>query len=172
MSQEFHLYACIFRIHRFDSKFLGTDDLNLFIFFIILIQILFLEVCSCLLFINDFIFVFTKLTFDDFFNQVNGSLLTCSDLMIFPFIGIVTSIFCLSFSTLKVTTTSVSGVKYRSSLPSLSSTAVLSPWETVMFFPLIINFIVPSPLLFILDDIFINNCFVVYAFIITHSNEF
>ena len=72
MSQEFHLYACIFRIHRFDSKFLGTDDLNLFIFFIILVQILFLEVCSCLLFINDFIFVFTKLTFDDFFNQVNG----------------------------------------------------------------------------------------------------
>ena len=40
------------------------------------------------------------------------------------------------------------GVKYRSSLPSLSSTAVRSPSVTVMFFPLIMNFMLPSPLLF------------------------
>ena len=28
MSKKLHLYACIFRIHWFDSEFLGTDDLN------------------------------------------------------------------------------------------------------------------------------------------------
>ncbi len=37
MSKKFHLYTCIFRIHWFDSKFLGTDDLNFLILFIILI---------------------------------------------------------------------------------------------------------------------------------------
>ena len=69
------------------------------------------------------------------------SLLTCSERMMLPFTGIVTSIFCLSFSTLKVTCTSVSGVKYFSSLPILSSTAVLKPGVTSIFLPIIIYFI-------------------------------
>ena len=74
------------------------------------------------------------------------SLLTCSERMILPFTGIVTSIFCLSFSTLKVTCASVSAVKYFSSLPILSSTAALKPSVTSIFFPTIINFIslIPS----------------------------
>ena len=73
------------------------------------------------------------------------SLLTCSERMIFPFTGMVTSIFCLSFSTLKVTMTFVSGVKYFSSLPSFSLTAAFNPSVTSIFFPLMVIFIMPNP---------------------------
>ena len=44
MSQQFHLYTCIFRIHGFNTKFLGTDNLHFFIFIIILVQICLLEI--------------------------------------------------------------------------------------------------------------------------------
>ena len=46
MSKKFHLDTCIFWIHRLDIEFLGTNDLNLFVLFIILVQICFLEVGS------------------------------------------------------------------------------------------------------------------------------
>ena len=65
------------------------------------------------------------------------SSLTCSALMMCPFIGMVTSIFCLSFSTLNVTCAPVSAAKYFSSFESLSCTAFLSPSVTSMFLPLI-----------------------------------
>ena len=35
MSDQFHLNTSFFRIHRFHRKFLGTNDLNIFIFEII-----------------------------------------------------------------------------------------------------------------------------------------
>ena len=76
------------------------------------------------------------------------SLLTCSERMMFPFTGMVTSIFCLSFSTLKVTMTFVSGVKYFSSLPSFSLTAAFNPSVTSIFFPLMVIFIMPNPFAF------------------------
>ena len=72
MSQEFHLYACIFRIHWFDPEFLGTDDLNFLILFIILIKVCLLEVCGFLLLVNDLVLVFTKLTLNYLFNQIDG----------------------------------------------------------------------------------------------------
>ena len=72
MSQKFHLYTCILRIHWLDTEFLGTDDLNLILFLVILVDVFLLEVCCSLLFVYDFIFVFTKLTLDNFFYQVNG----------------------------------------------------------------------------------------------------
>ena len=46
MSKKFHLDTCIFWIHRLNIEFLGTNDLNLFVLFIILVQICFLEVGS------------------------------------------------------------------------------------------------------------------------------
>ena len=59
--------------------------------------------------------------------------------MMLPLTGIVTSIFCLSFSTLKVTLTSVSGAKNLSSFPSFSSTADFNPSVISIFLPVIIN---------------------------------
>ena len=76
------------------------------------------------------------------------SLLTCSERIILPFTGIVTSIFCRSFSTLSVTIISVSGVKYFSSFPSLSVTAAFKPSVTSMFFPLIVKRILSNPFSF------------------------
>ena len=46
MSKKLHLNTCIFWIHRLDIEFLSTNDLNLFVLFIILVQICFLEVGS------------------------------------------------------------------------------------------------------------------------------
>ena len=74
------------------------------------------------------------------------SLLTCSERMMLPLTGIVTSIFCLSFSTLMVTMISVSGVKYLSNFPSLSVTALRRPSVTSMFLPLIVKRISSTPL--------------------------
>ena len=59
--------------------------------------------------------------------------------MILPLTGIVTSIFCLSFSTLRVTLTSVSGAKNLSSFPSFSSTADFNPSVISIFLPVIIK---------------------------------
>ena len=74
MSQKFHLYTCIFRIHWLDPEFLGTDDLNLIILLIISVNVFLLEIGCGLLFVYDFIFVFTKLTLDNFFYQIDGYL--------------------------------------------------------------------------------------------------
>ena len=73
------------------------------------------------------------------------SLLTCSERITCPFAGIVTSIFCLSFSTLSVTYTSVSGLKNFSSFDSFSSTACLSPSVNSMFFPEIVILMMSNP---------------------------
>ena len=72
MSQQFHLHTCIFRIHRFNTKLLGTDNLNLFVLQEFILHKLFLEVSSCLLLIDDLGFIFAKLTLDDFLYQVDG----------------------------------------------------------------------------------------------------
>ena len=72
MSEKLHLYACIFRIHWFDPEFLGTDDLNFLILFIILIKVCLLEVCGFLLLVNDLVLVFTKLTLNYLLNQIDG----------------------------------------------------------------------------------------------------
>ena len=69
------------------------------------------------------------------------SSLVCSERIMFPFTGMVTSIFWRSFSTLSVTIISVSGVKYLSSFPNFCSIASFKPGVTSMFFPLIIKFI-------------------------------
>ena len=69
------------------------------------------------------------------------SLLVCSERMMLPLTGIVTSIFWRSFSTLRVTMISVSGVKYLSSFPNFCSIVSLRPGVTSMFFPLMIKFI-------------------------------
>ena len=71
MSKKFHLDTCIFWIHRLDIEFLGTNDLNLFVLFIILVQICFLEVGSLLLLIYDLVLVFPELTFNYFLYKVD-----------------------------------------------------------------------------------------------------
>ena len=108
MPQQFHLHNSMhLGIHRFNTKLLGTDNLNLFVLQKFILHKLFLEVSSCLLLIDDLGFIFAKLTLDDFLSTRSMdtyiSLLTCSERIMFPFTGMVTSIFCLSFSTLKVT---------------------------------------------------------------------
>ena len=71
MSQKFHLYAGIFRIHWLDAEAFRTDNLYFFIFLVIFVQICFLEVSRLLLSVYDFILVFTKLTLDNLLYQVN-----------------------------------------------------------------------------------------------------
>ena len=72
MSKKFHLYAGIFRIHWFHAEFFGTDDLDIFVLQIVMLQIFFLEVSCFLLFVGNFVFVFAKLAFNDFFYQIDG----------------------------------------------------------------------------------------------------
>ena len=97
MSEKFHLYTCIFRIHRFKSEFFGTYDFNLAVIFNIIFGVkeFLFEVTAFLFTCYQFIFVFTKLTFDDFFYKINTyiSELSCSERTRPPFTGIVTSIF-------------------------------------------------------------------------------
>ena len=72
MSQQFHLHTCIFRIHRFNTKLLGTNDIDLFVLQELILHKLFLEVSSCLLLIDNLGFIFAKLTLNNFFHQING----------------------------------------------------------------------------------------------------
>ncbi len=72
VSKKFHLYAGIFRIHWFHAEFFRTDDLDVFVLQIVMLQIFFLEVSCFLLFVGNFVFVFAKLAFDDLLYQIDG----------------------------------------------------------------------------------------------------
>ena len=73
MSEKFHLNTRIFRIHRFKSEFFGTYDFNLAVIFNIIFGVkeFLFEVTAFLFTCYQFIFIFTKLTFDDFFYKIN-----------------------------------------------------------------------------------------------------
>ena len=75
MSQKFHLDTCIFRIHGFDIKLLGTDDIY-FLIICLFLKKLFLEVTTALLSCHKFVLILAELTLDDFFNQVNRYIVT------------------------------------------------------------------------------------------------
>ncbi len=72
MSKQLHLYAGLFRIHRFHGKAFGLYDLNLVLGIGFLVYEQLGEGLSRLFFVDQFVFVFTKLAFDDLLNQVDG----------------------------------------------------------------------------------------------------
>ena len=68
MYGKFHLYTCIFRIHWFHTKSLGTNNLNFFIVLIICID----EIrCKAIRYIHflrsQLCTIFSQLTLDYFF---------------------------------------------------------------------------------------------------------
>ena len=76
MSKKFHLYAGIFRIHWFHAEFFRTDDLDVFVLQIVMLQIFFLEVSCFLLFVGNFVFVFAKLA------SFNDSVVYCTEIQV------------------------------------------------------------------------------------------
>ena len=70
MSQKFHLNTCIFRIHRFDIKFLGTNNLNLFVIHEFFLDIVTLKEIGIVFLVYNLISFVIKFTCYSFFTSV------------------------------------------------------------------------------------------------------
>lgn len=96
VSQQFHLNAGILGIHGLDIELLGTNDLDLVIVCVIILYIGFAERSCRLLFVNDLVLIFFNcLSMISSTRSMDTyiSLLTCSERIMLPFTGMVTSIF-------------------------------------------------------------------------------
>ena len=96
VSQQFHLDAGILGIHRLDIEFLGTNDLDLLIIRIVILYIGLAKRSGRLLFVNDLVLIFFScLSMISSTRSIDTyiSLLTCSERIILPLTGMVTSIF-------------------------------------------------------------------------------
>ena len=99
MSQHFHLEAGFFGIDRFYGKFLCFNNLDLIVIwnFLFFFNEILREGQGRLLFVNEFLPISADLAFNDLLYQIDGdtyiSVLDSSARMVFPFTGIVTSIF-------------------------------------------------------------------------------
>ena len=74
MSEKIHLYAGIFRIHRFEAEFFGPydTDLTVIIWGVFFLKKFLFEISALLVFCDQLGLVLAKLTLDNLFDQVNG----------------------------------------------------------------------------------------------------
>ena len=82
MSEKFHLYTGIFRIHWFETEFFGADDFDFVVVFhrVFTVKKFFLESAAFLMSCNQFVFVLAKLSLNDFFYKIDGYIHIIADL--------------------------------------------------------------------------------------------